>query len=180
MSEIHAINMESRVGPCVRATLPVSISLRVHLCLSPLFVWVSLCFTAGMECFFFVETYPFLMLFALLMGLGRSRLPRQGKQGLPWPGTVCGWSAAFLLKQLDSIPQKGFGPVNKWHQCRLLIEVHDTFEVLRQQIHIHAKHYCYKFCTWLHGYTRHVCLRHVLFYMGNHTDTRLRATCSTK
>lgn len=162
---------------------PPFLSLSACVCISAYHPFLS-----GFPCasqlewsvFFFVETYPFLMLFALLIGLGRSRLPRQGKQGLPWPGTVRGWSAAFLLKQLDSIPQKGFGPVNKWHQCRLLIEVHDTFEVLRQQIHIHAKHYCYKFCTWLHGYTRHVCLRHVLFYMGNHTDTRLRATCSTK
>lgn len=45
---------------------------------------------------------------------------------------------------------------------------------------IHAKHDCSRFCTSLCGYSRLVCLGHLLVYLENHAAMCLRASRSAE
>lgn len=106
MSEIHTENIVSVVRPCVRATI-MCVCLGLLLCS----VWISLCTTAGME---------------LYIGASQVQASHALQLGWVW-SRFWSWVQGLLTRPMsakccvDSIPQGGFGPVEKLHQCGLLI-----------------------------------------------------------
>lgn len=110
---------------------------------------------------------------------GWGRFPRQSEpvQGLSWPGTgrpaVRQSRAAFLLKQLHGIPREMTSVwIINWGSWHLwgseAADAYPCWALLLQTLYVAVQ---------LHG---RVCLRHVLFCIGSHADTRLGAACSVK